>query len=275
MDESAAIAVDLRRVLACGVTAVAVATPAPPVPGCTRCEGPRLVICLSGRHRMRVAGHIGVVELGPGQVLMMPDGTWNRAEPGRRRRYASFTLQADGLRAFLRRHDGRSLATSPAHFALLPRPSPDDEALWRLVLDAGADARSALVGALVWRCLLALEQPAPSRRSSARQRWATIAAWLVEQLPVLPGRDATAECFALHPAYLSQLCRDHAGCSFQDWCGRQRVHHARILLHAHPQMTVAAVAEHCGYADLRHFRRMFRRHLKQAPGDSRASRRKP
>lgn len=272
MDAIPAIAAALRGVLAAGPGTVARADHEAPVPGCSRCDGPRVVLCLAGPHRLRVSGRPASQTLAPGEALLMPPGTWNRAEPGRRRRYISFTAQPDGLRAFMRWHDGRALNSSPSACALLPHQPPDDAALWRLALAAAtAEERRALTTALLWRCLAALERPAPTTRPTAQRRWQAVAAWLVEQLPLLPGRAATAAHAGLHPAYLSQLCRDHAGCTFQDWCARQRLLHARTLLIAHPDLTVATVARLCGYGEPRHFRRQFRRHLGMTPGSCRSA----
>ncbi|MBR0433087.1 MAG: helix-turn-helix transcriptional regulator [Bacteroidaceae bacterium] len=45
-----------------------------------------------------------------------------------------------------------------------------------------------------------------------------------------------------------------------------RIEHARQLLLAHPEHTIAEVAEQCGFADQPHFTRVFRRVCGVTPG---------
>jgi AraC-like DNA-binding protein len=267
MDEGVCIAGELAGLLYGGITRAVCVGSAPPIAGAAVCLGPRIVVCTRQRHRMTVPGG-QTVSLGRGEALLMAPGGWNKALPGQRRRYCSFTLQADGLRCFLRHHDGCGLDTSPMWYRLLPPPAADDQALWRLLMGAEEAARPALVEAVLWRCLAQL-RAAPADEPQARRRWQGIAAWLDEQLPRLPGREATATHHGLHPGYVSQLFHDHAGMSFQDWCTTRRLDHARLLLREHPGLPVGEVAAICDYGDARYFRRMYKRRFGRSPTQDR------
>ncbi|MFW5844982.1 MAG: helix-turn-helix transcriptional regulator [Planctomycetota bacterium] len=223
-------------------------------------QHPRIVLALQGRHAMLVSGRPAVLHLSPGEALLMPAGSANVSRPGRRRRYCSLTLQADGLRPFMRHHDGQALASSPAWVTLIPGvPGAADRRLWQQALawEAADPALPGLLTAICWRMLAIMQAPVEAGGGAAAS-FRRCCAWLAQTVPDLPTRDELAARCGLHPGYVSALFRQHAGCSLQEYCRRLRLSFAHELLRGRPDLPVLQVAAAAGFADLRHFRRHFR-----------------
>lgn len=66
-------------------------------------------------------------------------------------------------------------------------------------------------------------------------------------------------------AHLARSCRRHLGCSPSEFLNRCRVQRAAVLLKGRPDLTVAAVAAACGFADRTYFAWCFRRALGVSP----------
>jgi AraC-like DNA-binding protein len=264
------LAKDWSRGLRGGRGRVWRAEPSRPPPGANVTGHPRIVLAIDHVHPLVVSGLSAAIALRPGEVLLMPPGAWNQPQPGPARFYGSVTLQADGLRVFFRQRRGAALDTrgSPCWLHLLPAPEADEQALWRLCLEErDAATRAALVHALCQRCLQALRR-APDAADGGR-RWAAIAAWIEEQLPLSPTRAATARQLGLHPTTLTRLCRQHTGMGFHAWRQSRQLGHARQQLHQHPQLGIAELARSCGFDDPRHFRQVYKRVFGIAPSRDR------
>ncbi|MDA3962284.1 MAG: helix-turn-helix domain-containing protein [Planctomycetota bacterium] len=88
-------------------------------------------------------------------------------------------------------------------------------------------------------------------------------------MPVVPSRSATAAEFGLHPSSVTRLCQHYTGTSFKAWCQSLRCAHARRLLRRYPDLTIAECAREWGFADPRHFRRVYRKEFGLTPARDR------
>ncbi len=77
-----------------------------------------------------------------------------------------------------------------------------------------------------------------------------------------------AEEVAVSPAHLTTQVRRWTGQSLGQWSLQARLDEAALLLRHSPQ-SVAQVAEQSGFADLSHFRRLFRRRFHLSPQEYR------
>ena len=70
--------------------------------------------------------------------------------------------------------------------------------------------------------------------------------------------ESIAEVFALHPNYLSALIKCYTGMPLHSYIMHVRVSHAMEMLGS-GEYTVSEVAQKCGFADIYHFSKVFKR----------------
>ncbi len=80
---------------------------------------------------------------------------------------------------------------------------------------------------------------------------------------------ALADAAHVSPRHLSRLFAEHAGIGVVAYQQQLRIARAQQLLAAQPALSVERVAEHCGFASARDFRRVWHRFAQGAPGDVR------
>ncbi len=77
-------------------------------------------------------------------------------------------------------------------------------------------------------------------------------------------RKDIAAALNISPEYLSKLFRQHVGMTVVEYVQRTTVEYACILL-INSDLTIADIAEKCGYSDQNYFSRVFRQHLSMSP----------
>jgi AraC-like DNA-binding protein len=82
--------------------------------------------------------------------------------------------------------------------------------------------------------------------------------------------ESVAAAVAVSPSHLARLARRLSGRTVNEWIAERRMVEARRLL-SQTQETVDVIARRCGYTDIAHFRRMFRRYHGCSPGQWRRS----
>jgi AraC-like DNA-binding protein len=145
------------------------------------------------------------------------------------------------------------------------------ENLWRrALLEQTANSTDATVAlhALAAQILVALARlPArASRVDTAERRVQTVARELAETFYDDWSLDRAAARAGLSRRRFSELFRAHAGETFLDRLSTLRLEHAADLLRQ-SQHSVTGVAFSCGYRDLSHFYRVFRRRYGCPPGE--------
>ena len=144
------------------------------------------------------------------------------------------------------------------------------ENLWRRALLEQRESRPAAavaLHALAAQILVAVarqpDTPAPADPASSRV--AAVARELAETFYDEWTLDHAASRAGLSRRHFSELFRSHAGDTFLNTLTRLRLDHAAQLLRdgAH---SVTGVAFSCGYRDLSHFYRVFRRRFGRPPG---------
>ncbi len=81
--------------------------------------------------------------------------------------------------------------------------------------------------------------------------------------------EALAQVAHVSPRHLSRLFAEHAGIGVVAYQQQLRIARAQQLLAAQPALSVERVAERCGFASARDFRRVWHRFAQGAPGDMR------
>lgn len=238
-----------------------------PAPGSVAHPHPRLLVVVRGRHPV---APLGVPEtLGPGEGLLFAPGSWHHLGSGGPRTYLSLLCDPRGYRCFRRRHPGgrRTNAGSTLAWSTPPDPALAHQAAactW--CQDPGILAVLARGLLLLFRARMGAE---PAEPSGAARTFRRVRDWCAEHLDGRLSRTQVARHFDLHPGYLTELFHRFAGMSFQDWCGRERLERARLLLRAQPEAPVSAIAALCGFDDPRYFRRRFRHCFGMPPSRSR------
>ncbi|HYE05190.1 MAG TPA: AraC family transcriptional regulator [Planctomycetota bacterium] len=130
--------------------------------------------------------------------------------------------------------------------------------LWNLDAPAarlGAQARLQAIIAELLGGAQAAANPVDERMAArVRRVLAVIEARAAEPLTLAD----LARAAELRPSRFSEVFRAWTGHTAKDWLRRVRVERARRLL-TDPRLSVAEVAERCGFADQYHFSRVFRR----------------
>ena len=69
----------------------------------------------------------------------------------------------------------------------------------------------------------------------------------------------------MSPGYFSTLFRQHTGRNFLEYVAQLRIEHAKKLIAGDPDAKIGDIAVQCGYQDLKHFRKLFKRHTGVTP----------
>lgn len=262
------MAVDIAAIIRTGLEranrVAAVIGPSDPPNGAIYNYAPKVVIVASGHHLVHHAD--GACPLPPGRFLIYRPGSWHLTTPRGPRRYASLIVSADRLRFFARRQSADE-TTGETRVELRPRGL--DPVLDHLVAALGACAAEdpALVDlarALLHHTLPLLERPAPGDAPT----WLAVRTHIETYVHRPLSRDGVAAAIGISPGHLSALCRRETGRRLIEVLTESRMRHAEHLLRVRG-MTVARVAATLGYADVRHFRRVFKRALGVPPGSVR------
>jgi|GEM_PF-1345718 len=69
----------------------------------------------------------------------------------------------------------------------------------------------------------------------------------------------------MSPGYFSTLFRQHTGTNFLEYVTQLRMEHAKKLIAEDPDARIGEIAVQCGYQDLKHFRKLFKRYTGVTP----------
>ena len=85
-------------------------------------------------------------------------------------------------------------------------------------------------------------------------------------LPVT--REMAADHVGISPGYLSHIASKELGCSFSEYVTAQKMDNAKKLL-AESSLSIANVAENCGYDNPKYFSTLFKKHTGMTAGEYR------
>lgn len=77
----------------------------------------------------------------------------------------------------------------------------------------------------------------------------------------------------LSPTYFSRIFKEYTGSTVTEYIQQKRIYHAIQLLQS-TENSIASIAQDCGYTDVKHFARLFKRFIKHSPSEYRAKFRK-
>jgi AraC-like DNA-binding protein len=247
-------------------------------PDVARLPFPRTTIILAGRkrHDLSSAGRPLRFDGRPGGVVHFASGAYDRSLWREPCRFLGVVYRRDFLRVLRFDHPGGPRPAGPARCAHHTRHPLAGPALQILAaLDGladradGGDPRQA--GALL-RVVLALAREhvaadlAGSAGGGSLFTWQLCREFIEERLAEALSRTRVARAVGVHPNYLSALCSRHGGASFQRTVEALRLDRAKAQLREDPALPLAEVARRCGWADVGHFIKVFRRRCGATPG---------
>lgn len=226
---------------------------------------PRIVIPVSGAHRLAYASTSGLVDrdIPAGNALYALPNGWTRPRWDKPlvcygvvfrmgfTRFIQFTLPGDGKRVFppqLWYHTSRPLSVAGEHalqaMNALARSKPNSSAtlpLFYVILRIARDELEAESEVF----------------SEARCTWMMLCEYIQEHCADAGlDRVKVARAFNLHPNYISRLFTEQGKESFNEFANRQRLDRATGLLH-NPALTIKETAEKSGYGSSSYFIRVF------------------
>lgn len=74
-----------------------------------------------------------------------------------------------------------------------------------------------------------------------------------------------AQSYYMNPGYFSTLFRQYTGSNFLEYITQLRMNHAKALIEGNPSQKIGDIAVLCGYQDLKHFRKLFKRYTGITP----------
>jgi hypothetical protein len=190
----------------------------------------RLLVMLRGRQRYVLSrdGQRAPCDLGPGDALYWPPHAWTIELWERPCRFLGVVMRREFLRVILVDFPGGPPpvgGTPHAYHTARPLAGAGllaSRALDRLGDGPGGAAGGRLLGALLALAHRQVETDADQGRHDQGGSWATwrrVESVLLEQQGRSPARKEVARAVGIHPTYLSDLCRRHAGRPFGELVG--------------------------------------------------------
>jgi AraC-like DNA-binding protein len=110
-----------------------------------------------------------------------------------------------------------------------------------------------------------ISSPSNTLPGKSGSTWQAIDRYLQQHCGQIVDRDQVAHFFRLSPNYISTLCRDKTGHTFNYHLTSIRMERAISLLQS-GEYTIAEIGSFCGYSDPSYFGRVFRKHFGTSPG---------
>ncbi len=230
----------------------------------------RLVVGVSGSNRMAAAcaPNGALLDIAPGDALILPPGAWfvHRRLRGR---FLNIGWRAIGLDCRLR--SGAGIEAHSVAAGVVPRATvaPTVRASLACIEQLCHDRASSVALQHALRCALvtvveALDDGMPLRPySSGVGLWQRIGELIQERFATDFDRTAAAHELGIHPQHLSRVCSEH-GSGFVTMLTEARLHHACRLLRT-SELSVADIAQRCGFRSAQYFNRVFRASCGQTP----------
>lgn len=224
-----------------------------------------LAIGLAGTYVARIGRRQHA--LGPGQVLVFPDGARHHEQAGTCGSRCLLLLFGDDF------HD-RSLDEVFTRDRIVPAPGALDLGS-RLAAELGADdpATSIALDALVGELMTGLGTTLGLTTQARAPTWIdTLREELDARYLCPPSLTELAQTYGRSREHLARSFRRHFGVSIGEYLRGRRIDHAARQL-ASTDRSVAALATEAGFADQSHLTRWFRRRYRVTPDRYRRRRR--
>ncbi|MDI4648443.1 response regulator transcription factor [Cohnella hashimotonis] len=159
-----------------------------------------------------------------------------------------------------KRHSGQWAAAWQALDRAIPAGNP---AVWTATALADA-CRSALAPLTAAG---ADPEPRPAFEAAERQLALNIRAYIDANYAEPISLALLSDKFRASQQHISTIFHKHAGTPYIRYMTRVRMDNAARLLSAHPDMKIFEVAERTGYANVKHFSYVFKKHFGVTPGE--------
>lgn len=107
-------------------------------------------------------------------------------------------------------------------------------------------------------------KPAPKGEQRLPESLTKTMQWVRHNLAHLHHLEELARVAHVSPNHLIKLFREHLGVPPLRWCNQERTNHASVLLDT-TGLTVAQIADQCGFSNPYHFSRVFRQYQGLSP----------
>lgn len=234
---------------------------------------PRILMPLSGEKRIRFAGNGRRYDriFTPGEVLVTHPSGWTEELWDRGHRMISIVFFEDYIRVIYIAHNGLPPAPNgPDIFFHTKYPlSAEGRQTLGALLAANRDHRAVRFNfqALLTLVLETLENQS-SYLSRREMEWGRLLEVLQANFRSDIVREDIAGMAKLHPARLSRLLRERKNRTLREYMTDLRLEHALDLLRQE-NLSIDAVASHCGFNYTNYFIRVFRKRYGDSPAEFR------
>ena len=245
---------------------------------------PRLTLMLEGSQKFAIAHHgqRSELRLRPGQAIFWERYGWALDFWDEPFLFFGIVFRPKYVRYIMFDHVGgpKPGLTPWSHHSRQPFSEAGNHLVWTLNALAGHEdhpATCALFAGLLHLAhqhLLADEPSSEDETGKASWSWLRVQEHLHENFAQPISRDSVARALHLHPNYLSALCRQTGGITFQQALETIRVERAQHLLQQR-EFTLEQIGLICGFSSATHFSRTFRRVTGTNPSQVRTKRQVP
>jgi AraC-like DNA-binding protein len=241
---------------------------------------PRLSVIISGGYSVELSENRDVLicRLSAGDALFSDKNCWDLPRWDEPIELLTFLFGAKQVGISYVQHDGLSETPSAALKASIT--STYDPTLRGVVdllsmlskqgFERRTEISSWLTGALMQACRQAILNPAERQPSKANHMYEALCIYLQSNYKMALSREVVAEHFGVSPTHISRLFRTEGQLSFNDYLNFVRIDRAKFLLVGY-ELPVKNVAANCGFNDVGHFCRVFKKTTKMTPTEYRAN----
>ena len=239
---------------------------------------PRLALTFEGCHQMVIEDQGKMTTINPvrGEATFMPTGCWNLNTDIPARKVVTLMFLGDRLQFNFVDYSGEVTEELLLRIYSIDRPfnhfgTTIISSLTELGKQGNRQPQAGLlVKALLYSVLDELKgSQVKEPVGKARMTWQIIHSYICELFAAAITRDSIAREFHITPNYLSNLCKQQSGKSFNSLLAEIRINHARQLLACY-DFPIAVVGSKCGYDDTSYFCAVFKRHTGTSPAKYRA-----
>jgi two-component system response regulator YesN len=126
----------------------------------------------------------------------------------------------------------------------------------------GLEEKYAIVADFFGRCL---ETEPPFQAKEAKETVEKAKSYIDANFNQTINLTDLAQTYYMSPGYFSTLFRQHTGRNFLEYLTQLRMEHAKRLIKDNPTGKIGDIAIQCGYQDLKHFRKLFKRNTGLTP----------
>ncbi|MBI9016321.1 MAG: helix-turn-helix transcriptional regulator [Phycisphaerae bacterium] len=241
---------------------------------------PRLSMPISGFHEMEIEqnGESVVITPGAGQAIFVGPNCWNKPTWDKKCEVLTFLFGKKQTGVSLVRSNGHGLEDITATKIAIRKPlSGVGGNILQTIIDlhkkhADFGAFGQMIEVLIHCCRIEVEENLAkmndNQKSKSYYLLEDICAYMQEHFQYDITRDYVAKQFRITPNHLSRIFKTEGNMNFSDYLTFVRIDRAKFMLSRY-NMTLAEIAQRCGYLDAAYFCRVFKKVTKRTPNQYR------